>query len=73
MQSNLEDMSLQDLSDMVLYKIKELLRLTELKNADVYAIRDLQIEGGKTREAIKAYQNRRMNNSIKALIIVQYR
>jgi len=73
MQSNLEDMSLQDLSDMVLYKIKELLRLTELKNADVYAIRDLQIEGGKIREAIKAYQNRRMNNSIKALIIVQYR
>ena len=43
-------MSLQDLSDMVLYKIKELLRLTELKNADGYAIRDLQIEGGKTRE-----------------------
>ena len=32
-QSNLEDISLQDLSDMLLYKTKELLRLVESKAA----------------------------------------
>jgi len=32
-QSNLEDISLQDLSDMLLYKTNELLRLVESKAA----------------------------------------
>lgn len=58
MQSDLDNLGLQDLSDLLINKTKELLQLIETKNADGYAIRDLQLELGEIREAIKAYRER---------------
>jgi hypothetical protein len=64
MQSDLENLSLQELSDMLINKTKELMQLSGIKNADGFAIRSLHIEVEKIREAIKAHQNSRMHNSI---------
>ena len=64
MQSNLENLGLQALSDLLLNKTKELLQLIETKNADGIAIRDLHIEIGEIREAIKSRKPDMFNSDI---------
>jgi len=58
MQCNLENLSFQELSDMLINKTMELIKSTE--NADSYAIRDLQIEVENIQEVIRAYWNKRI-------------
>jgi hypothetical protein len=54
MQSYLENLGLQALSDLLINKTKELLQLIETKNADGIAIHDLHKEIAEIREAIKS-------------------
>ena len=54
MQFNLEAMSLQDLSYLLVNKTIELTKLLEQKNADGYKIRDLKLDVEKIRDTLKS-------------------
>ena len=54
MQFNLEAMSLQDLSYLLVNKTIELTKLLEQKNGDGYKIRDLKLDVEKIRDTLKS-------------------